>query len=541
MTDIHTLRQKPRLILISPTAGTLAQFERAGFLKRQLALINEYGKHFQVDYYTSDVTDYSSLLTVKHHPLPIKFDIYGLRHLLFWLFLVIKAPGMNAPIRTFGVEIPTLPLVRILARHKVITGYEWDYASTTRANYSGIKRWLANFIQACGFRGTDLVICTTDRLKGMAENNYQKKAVVIPNFVDFNVFNKSHQKEDQIVYAGRLHWSKGVEVLLSVFKEIVRDFPGYRLIICGTGDLESSLKQRVTTESIPNVEFLGSVEQDRLAQYMAKAKVFVLPSLTSEGHPRVLIEAMASGTACVATRVPGNTDVITDNVNGLLVDPRDPSSMFQAISRILWIGLLEIELVGVLVGNYLAARPHDLHGIRRLPEGFVAPVDHNGATETLVVNKSGADKIFDLRRVDALKYTSHDAVRPVQKVDNEVDAVRSELIHATATSLSAPSPARFRVLQDRRTVHFRAEVDHLTDDTIREKSPHLHKDLIKPIDVSHLVHKRFLSQFSHDGLPFGRCHCKRFLDEHMNASSQTRPHDLRVRVARRGDDHAVEV
>ena len=335
MTETQNLGRKPRIILISPTAGTLAQFERAGFLRRQIALINEYGKYFQVEYYTSDVTDYSSLLTVKHHPLPIKFDIFGLRHLMFWVFLVIKAPAMNAPIRTFGVEIPTLPLVRILARHKVIVGYEWDYASTTRAYYSGIKRWFANFIQACGFRGADLVICTTDRLRGIAEKNYHKKAVVIPNFVDFNVFNKSPQKDDQIVYAGRLHWSKGLEFLLSAFKEIVRDFPGYRLIICGTGDSESSLRQKVTTENIRNVEFLGSVEQDRLAQYMARAKVFVLPSLKSEGHPRALIEAMASGTACIATRVPGNRDVITDNVNGLLVEPRDSSSMFQAISRIL--------------------------------------------------------------------------------------------------------------------------------------------------------------------------------------------------------------
>jgi glycosyltransferase involved in cell wall biosynthesis len=326
---------KPKIILISPTAGTLAQFERAGFLGRQVTLIKEYGKRFQVEYYTSDITDYSGLLGVNHHPLPIKLNIYGLRHLLFWIFLVVKAPAMNALIRTFGVEIPTLPLVKILSGQKVIAGYEWDYASTTRANYGGIKKWLANFVQACGFRGADLVISTTDRLKGIAEMKYHRKAVVIPNFVDFNVFGKNPQKEDHILYAGRLHWSKGVDVLLSAFKEIVRDFPGCRLTICGTGDAESALRQKVAGESIPNVEFLGPVKQDKLAHYMARAKAFVLPTLESEGHPRVLIEAMASGTACIATRVPGSKDVITDNVNGLLVEPRDSGSIFAALSRIL--------------------------------------------------------------------------------------------------------------------------------------------------------------------------------------------------------------
>ncbi len=325
---------KPRLTLISATAGTLEQFEKSGFLNRQVAMIREYARYFEVDYYTADIRNYSGLLGVKHHPIPVKIGTYGLRHLLFWVFLVIRAPSMNALIRTFGVEIPTLPLIRALAGHKVIAGYEWDYASTTRANYSGVKKWFANFLQARGFRGADLVICSTERLKVIAENNYRKKAVVIPNFVDFNVFKKSPAKEDQVVYAGRLHWSKGVDVLISAFKEIVRRFPNYHLIICGRGDAERSLKELVSREGISNVDFLGSLDQARLAGYMARAKAFVLPSVTSEGHPRVLVEAMACGTACVATRIPGSSDVVADGVNGLLVEPGNVKVMSDALLSI---------------------------------------------------------------------------------------------------------------------------------------------------------------------------------------------------------------
>jgi glycosyltransferase involved in cell wall biosynthesis len=326
---------KPKIILISPTAGTLAQFERAGFLVRQTALIKEYARYFDVDYYTSDVHDYSSLLGVRHHPLPIKLSTYGLRHLLFWIFLVVKAPFMGAPIRTFGVEIPTLPLVRKLSRQKVIAGFQWDYASQTRANYAGVKKWFANYLQWSGFRGADLVICTMDWLKEIAESKYRKSAVVLPNFIDSRVFHKIEDKEDYIVYAGRLHWSKGIEFLLAAFKEVVRVFPGYRLLVCGTGELDASLKQMVVKEEIPNVDFLGAIKQDLLASHLARAKVFVLPTVTYEGHPKALIEAMACGTACIASRVPGNRDVITDNVNGLLVEPRDSAGIFQALSRIL--------------------------------------------------------------------------------------------------------------------------------------------------------------------------------------------------------------
>ena len=56
------------------------------------------------------------------------------------------------------------------------------------------------------------------------------------------------------------------------------------------------------------------------------------------------MRAMASGTACIATRVPGNKDVITDSVNGLLVEPRDSASIFAALSRILGDGTLRNRL-----------------------------------------------------------------------------------------------------------------------------------------------------------------------------------------------------
>ena len=313
----------------------MAQFEKAGFAGRQVSLIREYAKYFDVEYYTSDVKDYSELLQVKHRPLPIRLDVPGLRHLLFWLYLVVRAPFMSGPIRTFGVEIPTLPIIRMLSRQKVIAGFQWDYASTTRTNYKGIKRWLANSIQGLGFAGADLVVCTADRLKAIAENKYGKKAAVIPNFVDFSLFKKSAQKDDFIFYAGRLHWAKGIDVLLAAFKDVSAACPGHRLLICGTGEMEGSLRKKVVEENIRNVEFMGSVQQEYLAGLMARAKVFVLPTTTSEGHPKALIEAMASGTACVATRVPGSRDIISDNVNGKLVEPGDAKALGKTIIDII--------------------------------------------------------------------------------------------------------------------------------------------------------------------------------------------------------------
>jgi glycosyltransferase involved in cell wall biosynthesis len=365
----NSITLKPRLILISPTAGTMAQFEKVGFAGRQITLIREYAKYFDVEYFTSDVKDYSEVLGVKHRPIPVSINIPGIRHVIFWLYLVMKAPFMKGAIRTFGVEIPTLPLIRMLSQQKIIAGFQWDYAGTTRANYKGIKRWFAGSLQRLGFAGADLVICTAERLKTIAEEKYGKRAFVIPNFVDFNLFKRSSRKEDYILYAGRLHWAKGLNVLLSAFKSIFLDCPGYRFLICGAGEMEASLREKVQKDTISNVEFLGPVGQDKLADLMARAKVFVLPTTTSEGHPKALIEAMASGTACVATRVPGIQDVITDHVNGKLVKAGNIEDLSRTVIAILKDDGLRAEME---TGAYEYAKQFSLHKVIKRDAELIA-------------------------------------------------------------------------------------------------------------------------------------------------------------------------
>jgi len=67
---------------------------------------------------------------------------------------------------------------------------------------------------------------------------------------------------------------------------------------------------------------------------LAAADIFVLPSLV-EGHPLVLLEAMAAGLPCIATRGLGLSDVIKHEQDGLLVPPRDSKALAESISRLL--------------------------------------------------------------------------------------------------------------------------------------------------------------------------------------------------------------
>jgi len=83
-----------------------------------------------------------------------------------------------------------------------------------------------------------------------------------------------------------------------------------------------------------HAEFPGVVDQPRLPAAYAAADAFVLASFT-EGHPKVLLEAMASGVPCVASDCAGNRSLVTDGATGLLFDARRPDELAGRLARVL--------------------------------------------------------------------------------------------------------------------------------------------------------------------------------------------------------------
>ncbi len=135
-----------------------------------------------------------------------------------------------------------------------------------------------------------------------------------------------------IGFIGRLEQQKGVIYLLHAVAELTRDFSNFNVILVGEGTLKQKLQETVTVLGLTNVRFVG-FRRD-IPQAMQTFDVFVLPSLF-EGLPVVLIEAMAAGCAVVATRIGGVEEVVTDGVNGMLVEPAKVSALADALRRLL--------------------------------------------------------------------------------------------------------------------------------------------------------------------------------------------------------------
>ena len=141
--------------------------------------------------------------------------------------------------------------------------------------------------------------------------------------------------------AGRLVRKKGFEVLLDAAAELVRRGHPVELVIAGKGDLEGELAGRARELGIGNnVALAGNVARSALPRYFAMADAVVVPSVRDEagnvdGLPNVLLEAMASAKAIVATNVAGIPEALRAGREGLLVSEKDPAGIADALEELI--------------------------------------------------------------------------------------------------------------------------------------------------------------------------------------------------------------
>jgi glycosyltransferase involved in cell wall biosynthesis len=117
--------------------------------------------------------------------------------------------------------------------------------------------------------------------------------------------------------------------------EALPSLPDFRLAIAGEGPERPALMALANQIKVAaRVEFLGRVDQDKLATCYGAADILVLPS-SREGWPNVLLESMACGTPVVATKVGGIPEIVTSPDVGRLMSQRNATDLAKAVAE-LW-------------------------------------------------------------------------------------------------------------------------------------------------------------------------------------------------------------
>jgi glycosyltransferase involved in cell wall biosynthesis/ubiquinone/menaquinone biosynthesis C-methylase UbiE len=186
------------------------------------------------------------------------------------------------------------------------------------------------------WRGSAGLIANSPRLVALARRSWPHAPIeLIPNGIDTETFFPSDVSSQdgpvRLLFVGRLARQKGVLYLLHA---MARAKSPTLLRVVGDGPERTSLERVALELGIdPRVEFAGWSPRPELPSHYRWADALVLPSL-DEGMPNVVLEALASGLAVIASDLPGTRELVESGTTGCLVPPADPQALAAAIDQL---------------------------------------------------------------------------------------------------------------------------------------------------------------------------------------------------------------
>ena len=277
----------------------------------------------------------------------------------------VSYPALPMVSRPFNGHLCGMAITEAMARFApdVVLSY-WLYpdafGAMRAASRLGIP-WVA------GARGSDLrvrdavsrmltgqvvrrarrLLVVSEDLRRVAIERYgaaPDRTITIPNGCNAAIFHPASRSEARrqlgidegarlVVYVGRLVPEKGLRELLEATAMLSQAHPRVELALIGDGPLRDELDQSARRIAGVPVHLPGAMDASMVARWMAASDLITLPSY-SEGHPNVLVEALASGRPVVATHVGGIPEVV-DASCGVLVAPRDVHALSVALGQVM--------------------------------------------------------------------------------------------------------------------------------------------------------------------------------------------------------------
>lgn len=258
------------------------------------------------------------------------------RRLLLKYFPKIYRTDILKTNQILGSEIPVWLKKKLGKKLVVRCGYLFSYMTRKQTDDENVID-AAVTLEKNAFESADIGIVTTSWQRDLVVDNYNvdpDKIRVIPNYVVTDVFSPdpSARKHFDLVFVGRPDEQKNIGGLLEALKYLKREKRGVSLLMVGSCCDDKAIRERVERDGL-DVTFMGNVPNFQLPELLNQGRVFILPSFY-EGHPKVLLEAMSCGLACIGSDVDGIGLDIDNGKTGYLCKT-DPESIASAISAVL--------------------------------------------------------------------------------------------------------------------------------------------------------------------------------------------------------------
>lgn len=199
------------------------------------------------------------------------------------------------------------------------------------------RKKVTDFTKKFVYKKSDVVTVLTSFDIEFYEN-HGVKVQVMPNPCSYSAITEnSHYRKKTILAVGNLnrYHHKGFDNLIKLTAPILKEYPDWNLKIAGSGSegLKHLTHLAIKHHVLDQVIFTGFI--NNISEVMHESSIFILPS-RFEGLPMVLLEAMSQGMACISYNCKtGPSDIIQNNVNGLLIEDQNMHQMQNGLRALL--------------------------------------------------------------------------------------------------------------------------------------------------------------------------------------------------------------
>ncbi|MEM9923669.1 MAG: glycosyltransferase family 4 protein [Cyanobacteria bacterium P01_D01_bin.50] len=209
-----------------------------------------------------------------------------------------------------------------------------------RHNCLPLQDWLLLTVQKFfigrWFNVFDKIVAASEAVKQRLSTAGMESVDVIWNGIPTSQNRPPLTSPPTVVFAGRLVWEKGVDILIEAFAKVQQQIPEAKLLIAGDGLERNSLESQVNKLKIKShVSFLGHIDRTTLESVFAQAWVQVIPSRWAEPFGLVAAEAQMRGTAVIASNSGGLAEIVSHGKTGFLVPPNNADVLAEHLLTIL--------------------------------------------------------------------------------------------------------------------------------------------------------------------------------------------------------------
>lgn len=304
---------------------------------------------------------------LRHSPGIHSKHLDAISHSITALWKILRDDYQIVYINAIGVSLLAF-LPRALGRRVIVQVHGLDFQ---RAKWGRIARAVLKFSCLTTVWFADLIICVSEQDKAYFDKRFGTNCVFIPNGVTVKrrvpprlVRSKwGLNRDDYILFMGRLVEEKGCHLLLSAYLQLETD---KALVVAGDDPHDAPYSQSLKRHAGDRIHFVGYVEGAEKDELLSNAYCYVLPSLL-EGMPLSVLEAMSFGRCVIASDLPELRDVLGDH--GLYCEVGSVDSLRATITY----ALANPDVVGRL-GRQLKALTRARHDWEAIYQQYRAAI-----------------------------------------------------------------------------------------------------------------------------------------------------------------------